>query len=77
MKAGQGWYKMEPFLTPKQLSELLQVDKSTVYLWTHTEFIPFFKLGRCVRFREKDVQEWLAKRWRKGRGTLRYEVECT
>ena len=66
---------MEKFLTPKQLSELLQVDLSTVYLWTHTEFIPHFKLGRCVRFVEKDVFEWLQKRKFFGRTTMKYDVK--
>ena len=65
---------MERFLTPKQLSELLQVDQSTVYLWTHTEFIPHYKLGRCVRFVEKDVSDWLQKRRQSGRATLKYTV---
>ena len=63
---------MERFLTPKQLSELLQVDQSTVYLWTHTEFIPHYKLGRSVRFLEVDVQAWLQKRRQSGRVTLKY-----
>ena len=63
---------MDRFLTPKQLSELLQVDQSTVYLWTHTEFIPHYKLGRSVRFLEADVQGWLQKRRRSGRATLKY-----
>jgi len=63
---------MEKFLTPKQLSELLQVDQSTVYLWTHTEFIPHYKLGRSVRFLEVDVQAWLQKRRQSGRATLKY-----
>ncbi len=65
---------MEKFLTPKQLSELLQVDLSTVYLWTHTEFIPHYKLGRCVRFIEKDVQEWLEKRRIKGRSGFKVSL---
>ena len=66
---------MEKLLTPKQLSELLQVDLSTVYLWTHTEFIPHFKLGRCVRFIEKDVQEWLEQRKSAGRKTMKYDIK--
>ncbi|MFH1800232.1 MAG: helix-turn-helix domain-containing protein [Candidatus Omnitrophota bacterium] len=65
---------MERFLTPKQLCELLQVDLSTVYLWTHTEFIPHYKLGRCVRFLEVDVQAWLQKRRQSGRTTFKYTV---
>ena len=44
------------------------------YLQTLTEFIPHFKLGRCVRFIEKDVQEWLEKRRHSGRATFKYGV---
>ncbi len=67
---------MEKLLTPKQLSELLQVDQSTVYLWTHTEFLPFYKLGRSVRFAENEVWEWVRQRKRKsaGRATMKYDI---
>ncbi len=64
---------MKQFLTPKQLSGLLQVDLSTVYLWTSTQFIPHFKLGKSVRFREKDIHDWLEKRYHRGRLRFRYE----
>lgn len=67
---------MERLLTPKQLSELLQVDQSTVYLWTHTQFIPHFKLGRSVRFYEKDVLEWLRQRKSSGRAVMRYDINA-
>ena len=68
---------MEKLLTPKQLSELLQVDLSTVYLWTHTEFLPFYKLGRSVRFAEGEVLEWVSQRKRKssGRATMKYDLQ--
>jgi len=65
---------MDKLLTPKQLKELLQVDLSTVYLWTHTEFIPHYKLGKSIRFREQDVFEWLEKRRQKGRTALKYDA---
>ena len=68
---------MEKFLTPKQLSELLQVDLSTVYLWMHTEFIPHYKLGRCVRFVESDVSEWIRQRKSTGRKALKYDISLT
>ncbi len=67
---------MEKLLTPKQLSELLQVDQSTVYLWTHTQFIPHFKLGRSVRFLEKDVSDWLRQRKSAGRVTMKYDINA-
>jgi excisionase family DNA binding protein len=65
---------MDKMLTAKQLSELLQVDLSTVYLWTHAEFIPHYKLRKSVRFREKDISEWLEKRRIHGRRMLKYNL---
>ena len=53
---------MNRLLTIDQLSELLQVKKSTIYQWTHEEFIPHVKLGRLVRFREAEVMSWLEKK---------------
>lgn len=63
---------MERLLTAKQLSELLQINLSTVYLWTHTEFIPHYKMGTSIRFAEKDVEAWLEKRRQAGRKQLKY-----
>lgn len=58
---------MDRLLTPKQLSELLQVKLATIYKWAHYGYIPFVKIGDLVRFKEKKVEEWLVKRERKGR----------
>ncbi len=66
--------KVEKLLTAKQLSELLQVRPATVYLWTHTEFIPHYKLGKSVRFRESDVLKWIEQRKSNGRKTLKYDI---
>jgi len=70
--------EMEKLLTPKQLCELLQVGQSTVYLWTHTEFLPFYKLGKSVRFEENEIWEWVRQRKRKssGRATMKYDINA-
>jgi excisionase family DNA binding protein len=65
---------MEKLLTAKQLSDILGVDLSTVYLWTHTEFIPHYKLGRALRFRETDVRDWVERRKIQGRDRLKYPM---
>ena len=64
---------MEKLLTPKQLSEFLQVDQSTVYWWSHTGFIPHVKMGKLVRFKEIEVEEWVRQRSRQGRKRLKYD----
>lgn len=67
--------RVDKLLTPKQLSELLQVDQSTVYKWSHMGFVPHIKLGKAVRFVESEVEIWLRQRSRQGRKTMRYNVE--
>lgn len=38
-----------------QVAELLNVAEPTIRRWVHYGFIPHVKLGRAVRFREKDI----------------------
>lgn len=66
---------MESLLTPQQIAEKLGAALSTIYQWTHTGFIPHIKLGRFVRFRERDIEKWLNSRVQKGRSTYRIPVE--
>ncbi len=46
---------MNKLLTPDQVAELLGVEKSTIYNWTHTKFIPHIKVGRLLRLRKADL----------------------
>jgi len=62
---------MDKLLTPKELSELLQVKPSTVYKWVHYRYIPHVKLGTAIRFRVAKIEEWLKKRERKGRNSYK------
>ena len=66
---------MEALLTPKQVSQALQVSISVIYKWTHMGFIPHYKLGGQVRFKEKDIQDWLNKRKIKGRTTYKLNID--
>jgi excisionase family DNA binding protein len=48
-------------LTIAELASLLKVPKSTIYGWRHQRRTPLaIKVGRHVRFRLSDVQDWLA-----------------
>ena len=53
---------MEKLLTVDELAQVLLVKKSTIYQWRHLGLIPYIKVGRFVRFREKDIQKWLSSR---------------
>lgn len=65
---------MEKLLTVEQLSELIQISRSTFYEWTHTGFIPHYKFPKGVRFKEEEVDNWLKKRLRKGRSAFKISV---
>jgi len=64
---------MVKMLSPEQVSDLLKVKVSTIYQWTHQRFIPHIKVGRFVRFREDEIETWLAENQRKA--LARVEIE--
>lgn len=50
----------EALLTPIQVAELLAVPISTLSRWrTERREIPWVRVGRVVRYRPQDVQEWI------------------
>jgi excisionase family DNA binding protein len=53
---------MEKLLTIEELSSLLGVEVSTLYIWTHRKTIPFIKLGKFIRFEEAAIQTWLQQK---------------
>ena len=63
---------MEKFLTPRELTEILPIKRSTLYYWTHTGFVPHYKLGKKVFFKESDIEQWMEKRKVSGRVSLKY-----
>ncbi|MBU4473543.1 MAG: helix-turn-helix domain-containing protein [Candidatus Omnitrophica bacterium] len=66
---------MMKILNPGQVSELLQVKLSTIYQWTHQDYIPHYKVGRFVRFDEIQIMDWLKKGQCAGRNMRRPEIE--
>jgi len=50
---------MDKLLTVDDVAKVLSVKKSTIYQWVHMRLIPYIKVGRFVRFKEKDIQKWL------------------
>ena len=57
--------KLERLLTPEETGKLLQVPLSWVYQHTRRrslDRIPFVKVGRYTRFREKDIFAYIDKR---------------
>jgi len=66
---------VEKLLTPKQLSELLQVKLSTVYKWVHYGYVPHIKIGDLIRFRERKLRVWLNHREQKGRTRYKLTID--
>ena len=52
---------MADMLTAKDIQELLQVDRSTVYRMAEAEQLPAIKVGRQWRFPADQIQVWLAQ----------------
>jgi predicted DNA-binding transcriptional regulator AlpA len=50
-------------LTDKELALQLSIEPRTLRLWRNTLGLPFIKIsGKTVRYRDSDVQGWLARR---------------
>jgi excisionase family DNA binding protein len=53
----------ETLLSPQQLADYLAVPVATVYRWRHESTGPRgIRVGKHVRYRRRDVEEWLANR---------------
>lgn len=53
---------MKKLIGIEQLSERIGIAVGTIYSWTHMRVIPFYKIGRLVRFDEVEIEDWLKKR---------------
>jgi excisionase family DNA binding protein len=51
----------EDLLTVKEIVEYCRVNKFTVYNWIKKEGLPIVRLGRIIRIRRTDFDEWIKK----------------
>ena len=50
-----------------QAAEYLGIKRQTLYSWVFQRKIPFFKIGRLVKFDRKELNRWIsAKRMEAG-----------
>ena len=61
---------MKPLLTVKELSEKLKIAQKTLYEWAAKGYIPSLKMGACIRFDEKEIEEWQKKMFKKYKNRL-------
>jgi excisionase family DNA binding protein len=65
----------DQLMNTSQVARWLNMSESTIRKWVHYGYIPHVKLGRAVRFKEKDVEAWIEERTEAGRATLAPEIQ--
>ena len=56
--------KEKQLMDTNEASEFLGISKNTLYEWVVQNKVPYIKVGRLVKFRKSDLEEWLKKRTR-------------
>ena len=46
-------------ISVKDICELLNVKKSTIYVWIHNGTIPSYRLNGLIRFNIDEITEWV------------------
>ena len=59
--------KEKQLLDTNEASEYLGIKKNTLYEWIIQKKIPYIKVGRLVKFRKEDLENWLKRRTQKER----------
>jgi excisionase family DNA binding protein len=62
------------FLTINEISEYLNLKRSTVYSMVEAGELPHYKIGRLIRFKQDEVDRWMDEH-RKGCVDVKREVK--
>jgi|TARA_B100002003_G_scaffold242452_1_gene265453 excisionase family DNA binding protein len=54
-----GELEMKRLLTFEEAKELLGIKSSTLYAWVNMRKIKHIKLGRLLKFRQDDIEEFI------------------
>lgn len=52
---------VEKLLTPEELADKLNVKLTHLYGLVRKDEIPYCKVGKLLRFKESEIEEWLKK----------------
>ena len=52
---------LKEFFTIDEVSEYLGIKKSSLYSKVERKEIPYYKVGRLVRFKKSDIDPWMEK----------------
>lgn len=55
---------MEKLLTINEVADLLQVKESTIRAWVFRKKIPFKKIHHNIRFRPKEIEDFIEGKWK-------------
>jgi excisionase family DNA binding protein len=60
-KMGTGEMIREEYLSPRELSKLLKVSRPWPYVMAKRGRLSYYKIGKVIRFRVTDIQEFLER----------------
>ena len=49
----------DPIFDVSSLAKHLSVDSTWIYKQTSLKTIPYFRVGKYIRFRKKDIDKWI------------------
>lgn len=61
MKRSRESKTQESFIDVKEAAEFIGVPVSSIYNYVASDNIPYYKLGRLLRFRKSDLTKWVRK----------------
>ncbi|MBI2026399.1 MAG: helix-turn-helix domain-containing protein [Deltaproteobacteria bacterium] len=53
---------MKKYMTIDELSQYLSIKKPTLYAKIRTKGIPYYKIGRLIRFDQKEIDTWVQEK---------------
>jgi excisionase family DNA binding protein len=52
---------MEELISPRELSKLLKVSKPYPYMLVKRGLLPYYKMGKVIRFKWSDIEAYLER----------------
>jgi excisionase family DNA binding protein len=52
---------MENYMTAKEVAVKVRLSEQTIRRYTMLKQIPFHKIGRTVRYKECEIEQWVEK----------------
>jgi len=66
--------RSERLMTARELASILSISPKTIYSYAERNMIPHFKIEANVRFRGRDVAEWLRRHASVTRGSTAHRL---